>query len=194
MQVNIKNKSFGAKTILSNFCQKFNLGDVVYISGENGTGKTTLLNILSGLDKNFDGQLNFDFIPKISYMFQEATLLPWLSVAKNISISQCGDWLNSRQEQLEQISDKLKIYKYLNHLSSTLSGGLQKRVNLARALAKSPNILILDEPFANLDQESKKIILQLLKEIKESKNMLIIITEHNRTLVENLVDVEVKLG
>lgn len=172
---------------LSDISFKIQQGEFVSIIGPSGCGKTTLLLLLSGLITPTFGQilLNNDKISKpkkeIAFVFQDPLLLPWRNACENISFGQ-----EMRKTPKEKIVNKTSYYIKLVHLSgfekhypNQLSGGMKQRVNLARALSCEPEILLLDEPFAHLDYQTRKIMQNELLEIFEKTKKTFIFVTHN---------------
>ena len=164
-----------------------NTGEFVCLIGPSGCGKSTLLNIIAGLEKQDYGEISsFGIKEKEGWgehllIFQEAALFPWLSVFDNVAFG-----LKLRRIPREQYQDLVEKYLSLVHLSSfkdayihQLSGGMKQRVALARALVLEPAVLLMDEPFAALDIQTRKEMYNLLLEIwKETKKTILFIT-HN---------------
>lgn len=183
-------KSYGEKEIINNLNISFVKDKITVITGTSGVGKTTLLNIISGLDMEYKGHIFwYDNISnkKISYIFQEDRLIPWLTVYENIEFV-LKSQLN--KEQMKDVINKnlklVKLYDNRNMLPETLSGGMKRRVAIARAFSYESNILLMDEPFKGLDNDLKKeIIEEFLKIWNDNKRTVILVT-HNRAESESL--------
>jgi NitT/TauT family transport system ATP-binding protein len=157
-------------------------GEFCCLVGPSGCGKTTLLNLLSGLDKNVDGIIKYKdgTIPNewpIGYMFQEPRLMPWLTVKQNVSIvtKQTPKEINLS----EKLIDEMGLNKYMNAFPSQLSGGMQRRVALARAFVNKPKILLLDEPFISLDLTVANLLRKMLIKLWEDQKTTIIFVTHD---------------
>ncbi|EHL98142.1 ABC transporter, ATP-binding protein [Acetobacteraceae bacterium AT-5844] len=148
-------------------------GEFVSILGPSGCGKSTLLRIVAGLDKPTGGSvsLNGQTVtgpgPERGMVFQSYTLFPWLTVRQNIEFG-----LRERklpEAQIREISEKFiartGLRGFENHWPRQLSGGMQQRTALARALANDPEILLLDEPFGALDHQTRELMQELLLEV-----------------------------
>lgn len=149
MKISIKSlyKAFDDKKIFENFSYDFDGFGVVCIKGKSGCGKTTLLRIISGLEKADKGDIIVD--GNISFLFQEDRLLPWLNAEENIACVLNGassDRINKARELLSSVGLKGSERQDI----SSLSGGMKRRVAFARALALEPDILLLDEAFTGL--------------------------------------------
>nr|WP_163237552.1 ABC transporter ATP-binding protein [Clostridium sporogenes] len=170
-------KSYGDKIIFKDLNLNFEKNKITAILAPSGYGKTTLLNIIAGLDKLDSG----NFIMKsqsISYMFQEDRLLPWLTVYENIAFVLKS---NTFKCEMENIIDKylelVKLKEYKDYTLDKLSGGMKRRVALARAFAYKSEVLIMDEPFKGIDLALKKeTISTFLKLWKKDKKTVIVVT------------------
>jgi len=153
--------SFQGKTVFDNRSFQFPDQGIVMISGESGIGKTTLLRVLSGLNKpsgcimtGLDGR-------KLSFVFQEPRLLDHMTALENVSIV-------SDRPTAEKLLVKLHMEHELNQKAGSLSGGQKQRVSLARAFAFSTDVVLLDEPFSGLDEYNKTAAAQLIQSSKLS--------------------------
>lgn len=190
--------------ILNDINFEFKQGVSYGIQGISGVGKTTLLNIITGLDKPTDGSIFYNehniyqsknhLLPQknIGLIFQESHLLHELTVLENVMIKglinkqlNCEPLAN---ELLEMVQLKNKSDKYPHQLS----GGEQQRVSIARALFNKPKILVADEPTAHLDKENKRIIIDLLLNFKENYNLGLIISTHD-PLVAEAMDIKLEI-
>jgi NitT/TauT family transport system ATP-binding protein len=152
LDVRIDRKTFltesGAeRTVLRDVHFTVARGEVVGLLGASGAGKSTVLRILLGLDEAFEGEVRRD-CRRIGVVFQEPRLLPWLTVADNIRLVVTGDM---PQPDIEALLDAVRLPHVARLRPRQLSLGMARRVALARALAISPELLVLDEPFASLD-------------------------------------------
>ena len=198
ININIKKKSFPLKIqnktkeniIFKNFNIDINHGQFISIFGPSGCGKTTLLNIISGLDKNFDGFINIKkddfFKKKISYMFQSPRLFPWLTAIENIKFP------IKKKKNCEKIANdllkKVGLEKFKNEYPNRLSGGMQRRISLARAFISDPNILLLDEPFVSIDKKISNSLRELLIKLWKKKKPTIIFVTHDLDEAIELAD------
>jgi len=191
-------KKYGSKTAINNFSAHFRHGEVTALLGPSGCGKTTLLNMLAGIITPSEGSIWFDDVKvdlslieqyNIGYVFQNFSLYPNMTVFGNISfplinIKQKNVSIKERRQHIRQkvqeIAQLLKIGDLLDRYPSELSGGQQQRVAIGRALIKKPDILLMDEPFANLD---KKLAVELRDEIRciqKSLGITLVFVTHNQ--------------
>ncbi|MCX7788242.1 MAG: ATP-binding cassette domain-containing protein [Spirochaetes bacterium] len=173
--------SFSETEILSQLTFAIERGEFVSFIGPSGCGKTTLLNILSGLQKGWKGELSID-AERISLVFQHDTLLEWKNVLDNVLLPfqlkqvPLSESLTFRAiEVLDSVG--LKGYEY--YFPHQLSGGMKKRVEIARALITEPDLLILDEPFSSLDIITRERLNLLVKRLHSTRKTTVILVTHS---------------
>lgn len=194
MSLELKNisKNFGNKTILKDFSYSFNSPGLYVLTGESGVGKTTLLRMISGLDKSYTGSIEGGGIGEVGMAFQEYRLFPQLTALENVvfAISSRKDEavLNKSKEMLLHLGFKNED---LSLLPSELSGGMKQRVSLARAFLSNYPILLLDEPTKELDDKNAKTVRDIIASL--SKEKLIIIVSHNSEDVSGLNATEINI-
>ena len=161
--------------------------DFVTILGPSGCGKSTLLRIVAGLDFPTTGQVLLDG-QEISgpgadrgVVFQSYTLFPWLTVAQNIcfGLRERGMSEAAQNERSSYFIAKVGLRGFENHFPKQLSGGMQQRTAIARALANDPKILLLDEPFGALDNQTRVLMQELLLGIWESERKTVLFVTHD---------------
>ena len=174
--IQIKNlsKSFD-RDIIKDFNLIFEKEKTSVILGPSGCGKTTLFNILSGLDKNYRGDIEID--SKVSYIFQEDRLVPWLDIEENLNLVM--DKKESRKK------DKILKNFHLEHqkgtLAKDLSGGEKQRLSIARAFAHNTNTILMDEALRSLDLSLKlKVIREINDALDEYKKTMVVISHDIR--------------
>ena len=183
----------GLQTI-NNISFQIHKGEYVAILGHNGSGKSTMLNILSGIDSPTEGKVFYEDkrIDNLSsnllttyrknnlgFIFQSYNLISNLTVKENIEM---GGHLSSNPLDIKDIVDVVGLSSHINKYPYQLSGGQMQRVAIARAIVKNPNVLFCDEPTGALDEETGKNVLKLLQDInKEYKTTMIIVT-HNPSI------------
>jgi putative ABC transport system ATP-binding protein len=168
-------------------------GEFIAIMGRSGAGKSTLLYQMSLLDEPTNGEVIIDDkdmlalsitektlfrLSELGYVFQEYALLPELTALENVALPLLMQDIPEKKayEKAKEHLIKVGLGERLNNLPSKLSGGEQQRVSIARAIAHDPKILFADEPTANLDNESSKIVLELFKELHKEGQTIIMVT------------------
>ena len=174
LDIKIFSKEFNNIKILEDVNISISQGEFISIIGPSGCGKTTILNLISNLDKDFDGNINSSFT-NLSFIFQDDRLVPWLTVKENLL-------LVSHNKDLEKIIELLKIVnleKYLDYYPGKLSGGMKRRISIIRAFINNPDLILMDEPFVSLDYPTaidlKNEFLQLCKKF----NPTVILVTHD---------------
>ena len=177
LPIKIRNlcKSYAGQQILSNFSADIAYQGASVFWGYSGVGKTTLLHILLGLIKPDSGTVCGIEEKKIAAVFQENRLLPWFTALENVSLVLPKADKNLAKEQLIILG----LADALDKKVSELSGGMQRRVALARALATKPDILLLDEPFSGLDDKLHEEILNLLQDFCSTKAIILVSHDPN---------------
>jgi len=170
-------------------------GDFVVLLGASGSGKSTLLNVMSGLERADEGAICYEetqlgqmtdkelteFRKKnIGFIFQQYYLLPNLNVDKNVKMG--ADLAGNREYR--QVISAVGLEKKLHKYPHELSGGEQQRVSVARALAKKPKVLYLDEPTGALDEETGRQVLDYISKLQKESGFTIIMVTHNQNVAE----------
>lgn len=186
-------KSYQGRTIIDNINIKITSGEIRGILGPNGAGKTTTFHALAGLTTCDKGSIFLNNIevtdlklPKrakmgIAYLPQDSSIFRGLSVSDNIySVLELIPDITQEEKlaRLENILTRFQLHRIRNISGNFVSGGERRRVEVARALALSPKIILLDEPFAGIDPVSVTEIKQIIMQIKED-NIGVVITDHN---------------
>lgn len=186
MQISIKNLSFsyGEKSVLSHFNLNIRRGERIWIQAPSGFGKTTLLRLICGLETPDEGEIILEEGLRIVPVFQEDRLLPWRSVAGNIRLVLKDMPARDAKEITDEVLSAVGLEEASSKLPAMLSGGMARRVALARAIAAGGDVLVLDEPFVGLDEDIKKRIADYIK-LKYDGKTIIIIT-HDETEAELL--------
>lgn len=180
MSLTIKNlsKSFDEKTLFRDFSYSFEDSGIYVISGESGVGKTTLLRIIAGLDKNYSGTVTGGGFDNVSVCFQENRLFPHLSAFNNVFMVSFSEETEENKNKVRALLKRLNLTdKDMELYPSELSGGMRQRIAFARAVLKNSSILILDEATKELDSALKSELLTIIKE--ESDSRLVIMVTHD---------------
>lgn len=177
-------KKYGSKTAIDGFSCVFDMrpGARLAVCGPSGCGKSTLLSIIAGLDTDYAGTLTFTGggEARISMSMQAPTLLPWLTAAENVNLV-AGD----RRRGLDDartILRELGLAGHENNHPDELSGGMQTRVSIARALARDADLYLFDEPFAALDADTAGLCIDVIK--RRTAHAASIAVIHSRSLAE----------
>lgn len=162
-------KAFGEKQVFQDFCCHFPEGKISCILGPSGCGKTTLLRLIAGLEKPDSGEITGTADKKNSAVFQENRLFETLTVEKNLMLTACRSFTRTdAHDLLWELGLEGEIHKPLN----TLSGGMQRRVAVARALAADYDLLLLDEPLTGLDGETRRKVLEVIQRRSTGKTCI----------------------
>ena len=205
MQIEAKNliKIYGDRRVVNDISFHINKGEVVCLLGPNGAGKTTTFYMVVGLVKPNSGQiiLNGQDISEapmniraklgIGYLPQETSIFRKLSVEDNLKlVLEMNDKLteNEKRMKLEELLSEFGVQKLRKSPSIALSGGERRRVEIARALAASPDFMLLDEPFAGIDPIAIGEIKDNIKKISEDKGLGVLITDHNPKATLSITD------
>lgn len=190
-----KSYNNGKTEVLRSISLSIDEGEFAVILGASGSGKSTLMNVMSGLEKADKGEITVNGINLnaltdkqltefrknyVGFVFQQYYLLPHLSVASNIKL---GADL-AKNDGFDEIIQALGLADKLNKRPSELSGGEQQRVCIARALAKKPRILFLDEPTGALDEKTGRDVLDCIIKQKEKLGFTMVMVTHNQNIAE----------
>ena len=199
-------KTFAKTNILRNVDISLYPGKCILLSGNNGSGKTTLLKIIAGLEAPSSAEIEFSgkshnwksairsIRREIIYLHQQPYLLSG-TVESNVSYGLRFTHLNRKQlrESVKEALEWAGLSDVAKQQAKTLSGGVQQRVAFTRAWILKPKILLLDEPMANMDIESREQACDLLKRMK-SEGMSIVITSHDTNIIDGLIDIHFSLS
>lgn len=160
--------SYENETIISNLSYEFEDQKKYAITGRSGIGKTTLINLLCGLKKPDNGEIESSYV-RPAYMFQEPRLFPWLTALENLML------VTSDKARAETLLTSLLYEKEaLSKYPHELSGGMKQRVSIARALCFDGDILLMDEPFKGLDKEMRQSIRKIVFDYAKDKTVIMI--------------------
>ena len=186
----IKNifKNYNDLDVLANLSIDFIPNKINVILGKSGCGKTTLLKLLSKNILPTSGTIKNEFT-KTSYVFQNDNLIPWKTVQQNIEFVLKHLSAQERKKQLDFTLKIINLEEYKHFYPKELSGGMNKRVDLGRALAYTPDLLIMDEPFSSLDSNTTQKIVSDLVKVQSATSKTIILVTHNIDLAIALGDI-----
>ncbi|MBE6007896.1 MAG: ATP-binding cassette domain-containing protein [Lachnospiraceae bacterium] len=149
--------------VLDDFSFSFPDKGVVCLLGKSGCGKTTLINCIAGLEKTDGGSIEGTQNSKISFVFQEDRLIPWISAKRNLLV------VNDDETLCNDILDKMGLSEHSSKLPEELSGGMRQRVAIARAVAYGGDMIFLDEPFKGIDVKTKSAVIDAVKDLVKDK-------------------------
>jgi len=175
-------------------------GEYLCVSGPSGAGKSTFLNLIGLLDRPTSGSIHFDDTEvhtldrkkfhrfrrgRIAFIFQSFNLVPVLDARENIEFPLLIQKIDAaeRNRRIDAITEEVGIRGFLDHKPDELSGGQRQRVAIARALVTRPEVIIADEPTANLDSVTGRTIMELLKRLNREEGTTFIIASHDTTLI-----------
>ncbi len=171
-------------------------GEFVCLLGPSGCGKSTIVHLIAGLERPDSGQVLVDGVPVTGpdpsrvVVFQDAALFPWLTVAANVEfgLRMAGVARRPRRERALEYLRLVHLSKFIQAYPHQLSGGMRQRVAIARALALQPEVLLMDEPFAALDAQTRAVLQNELLEIWELARPTILFVTHNVREATGLAD------
>lgn len=185
----IKNINFkyNDNEIYKNFNIEFKRGKINCIIGKSGCGKTTLLNYISQ-KYCFENK-------KIAFVFQNDNLIPWENIYVNLKIIAKQYFDKEKiEKEIDKILKDIGLIEFKNSYPNELSGGMRQRINFARALIGSPDIILMDEPFKSLDIKSKHEMINLVMELRKKSIVTIILVTHSIDEIIKLSDIVYLLG
>ncbi|MBD8499309.1 ABC transporter ATP-binding protein [Paenibacillus arenosi] len=205
--VSIKNLTFRYNKrqtpIIDNLSFAMNKGEIVGIVGASGSGKSTLLRIIAGLEQPEQGTIEVDqkmmmddtcWVETeqrgVGMVFQDYALFPHLNVADNIGFGMHKLKRSERKQRLQEMLELVQMTDYAKRYPHELSGGQQQRVAMARALAPKPSILLMDEPFSNLDAHLKANIRKELLQILRRAGITCLFVSHDQADIEAICERE----
>jgi putative ABC transport system ATP-binding protein len=176
-------------------------GEWIAVKGRTGHGKSTLLNLLGGLDRPTSGRLRLDGLDlgglgeaeltrvrahSIGFVFQTFNLVPTLSAAENVEAALIPLRVRGAADRRRRVAaalDSVGLADRAGHLPAQLSGGQQQRVAIARALVKEPKVLLADEPTGNLDEETRDEIIALMEKLWRERGLTLVLVSHDAAIV-----------
>ena len=189
-------KSYKSKQAVNNINFKINENEIVGLLGPNGCGKTTTIGMMLGLLKPTSGRVLINGMDieknKISLLHKMNFISPYIELPKKLTVRQnlivYGKLynVNNLNEQIDYLSNKLRLNKLLDNITGELSSGQKNRVSLAKALINNPTVLLLDEPTASLDPETGDFVRTFLESYKKEKKISVLLASHNMDEVKRL--------
>ncbi len=188
LQISVDRKTYRDPPTVALEALRFSVaeGEFLSVVGPSAAGKTTLLNIIAGLDKDVSGEIrqgseerpaNGEHAARVAFVFQTPRLMPWLSVLDNVRLVLSEN--DDDRERARKLLDAVGLSEFLYAFPSRLSGGMQRRVALARAFAVKPQLLLMDEPFVSLDAPTAWRLRQQLLELWQELKPTILFVTHD---------------
>jgi putative ABC transport system ATP-binding protein len=194
-------KKYGALEVVKGVSLTVNVGEFVCLIGKSGCGKTTLLSLLSGLEKPTQGKVSLDGREittssedelalfrrdNVGFIFQSFNLIPTLSAWENVALPLFPLKMSSeeRRRRATELLGKMDLGHRIEHLPSALSGGEKQRVTIARALVNNPKIIFADEPTGNLDSGTGEAIMSILNRLHTEEGVAILMVTHEDELAK----------
>lgn len=190
------------RVVLDNFNLNLESGEIIAMLGDSGSGKSSALRFIAGLDETVSGEVNLDgvqlsrngkhLVPpqrrKVGMVFQDYALFPHMNIAKNIAFGLLDKSYHAQQQRVEQLLALIDLTGSDKKYPHQLSGGEQQRVALARTLAPSPQLLLLDEPFSSSDKNHRNDLIMQVRKILKDTGVSSILVTHDKTEAHLLAD------
>ena len=171
--------SYGKKEVLQGLNLSLQSGEILAVMGPSGCGKSTLLQLIAGQIKPSSGTIQCS-AKRIAYAFQEPRLFPWFTVKENLAaVLNSKESEEEKQEKILAALRNVELEECLELYPEELSGGMKQRIAIARALAIYPDLLIMDEPFKGLDEETEKHTKKILAKFLEGRTALLVTHSSN---------------
>jgi sulfonate transport system ATP-binding protein len=183
LDIHVTEKRYGARTVLSDVSLQLQAGEVVSLIGASGCGKSSLLSIASGLDRDFNGEIKLDgkalhgVSRDIGFIFQEPRLFPWLTVSENVAFD--SNNALSSQRLVTRLLAEVGLQDHAEALPKQLSGGQAQRAAIARGLFTQPRVLLLDEPFSAVDAFTRMKLQDLLLKVAHQHKLTVLLVTHD---------------
>ena len=183
LDIRIAEKRYRERTVLRDVDIGLRQGEVVSLIGASGCGKSSLLSIASGLDRDFQGLIKLhgqplDGVhPDIGFIFQEPRLFPWLTVAQNVAFDSDND--AAAQKLSARLLTEVGLHEQAQSLPKQLSGGQAQRAAIARGLFSHPRVLLLDEPFSAVDAFTRMKLQDLLLKVARQRELTVLLVTHD---------------
>ena len=189
-------KTFNTKVAVKDISFTVNQNEIIGILGPNGCGKTTTIGMILGLLKPSNGRVlisgveienqRVDLLNKLNFISPYIELPKKLTVRQNLEVYGRLYDVNKLKLKIEYLSEKLRLYEFIDKLTGELSSGQKNRVSLAKSVINDPKVLLLDEPTASLDPETGDFVRSFLEEYQQENKTSILLASHNMAEVERL--------
>jgi len=183
LDIHVEERRYGTRTVLRDVSLQLQEGEIVSLIGASGCGKSSLLSIASGLDRDFKGEIKLDgrslnsTSSDIGFIFQEPRLFPWLTVAENVAFDSKNAL--ATQKQVTRLLAEVGLQNHANALPKQLSGGQAQRAAMARGLFTQPRVLLLDEPFSAVDAFTRMKLQDLLLTVACQHRLTVLLVTHD---------------
>ena len=187
-------KRFDSLVVLEDFDLRIGQGEIVGIVGPSGVGKTTILKLMTGIVSPDEGRVTVTE-GTLAYVFQEPRLLPWRTALDNVAVAlrAKGVGKTEARAQASRWLERVGLKGFEHYHPEELSGGMAQRVSIARAFATEPRILLLDEPFSNMDAALKGSVMSILQDMIKEGGITVVLVTHDLTEALQLADRIVEL-
>jgi NitT/TauT family transport system ATP-binding protein len=187
-------KSFDSLKIFSDLSLHIAADQILAIVGPSGSGKTTILKLISGVSEPDSGKITVA-AGAVGYVFQEPRLLPWRTACDNVAAPMRAQGIDKAEARTRATAwlERVGLVGFESYHPAELSGGMAQRVSIARAFAVEPRILLLDEPFSNVDQALKGSLMDILQSIIKERQTTVVYVTHELTEALRLADRIVEL-
>lgn len=187
-------KRFDSLVVLEGFDLRIGPGEIVGIVGPSGVGKTTILKLVTGITTPEEGRVTVAE-GTLAYVFQEPRLLPWRTALDNVAVALRAKGVGKVEARAEAARwlERVGLKGFEDYHPEELSGGMAQRVSIARAFATEPRILLLDEPFSNMDAALKGSLMSILQEMIREGAITVVLVTHDLTEALQLADRIVEL-
>ena len=189
-------KTYNIKEAVKDVSFEINQNEIIGILGPNGCGKTTTIGMILGLLKPSKGKVlingvdieskRVDLLNKLNFISPYIELPKKLTVRQNLKVYGRLYDINKLKEKIDYLSEKLRLYEFIDKLTGELSSGQKNRVSLAKSIINDPKVLLLDEPTASLDPETGEFIRSFLEDYQQENKTSILLASHNMAEVERL--------
>jgi sulfonate transport system ATP-binding protein len=183
LDIHIREKRYGDRTVLRDLRLQLREGEIVSLIGASGCGKSSLLSIASGLDRDFNGSVHLHGAAldgtsrEIGFIFQEPRLFPWLTVAQNVAFD--SNNALASQRTVTRLLAEVGLQDHAQALPKQLSGGQAQRAAIARGLFTQPRVLLLDEPFSAVDAFTRMKLQDLLLSVARAHRLTVLLVTHD---------------